>query len=85
MTLAAMWIESHKGWQKALCFPSDSRTSPGPIDGVTKVLLFSRPDVAAVWAGDFRYASILAGHLDVVLSATPKRRERALPHCQRPG
>jgi hypothetical protein len=81
MTLAAMWIETRDpkrpGYGR-LCFASDSRTTPGPIEGVSKVLLFSRPDIAGVWAGDFRYASLLANHLDVALSATARMRDRAV-------
>jgi hypothetical protein len=81
MTLAAMWIETRDPDipdAGRLCFASDSRTSPGPIEGVAKVLLFSRPDIAAVWAGDFRYAALLANHLDVALSATAQMRDRAV-------
>lgn len=81
MTLAAAWIECRDPERPnfgRLCFASDSRTTPGPIEGVTKVLLFSRPDIAAVWAGDFRYAALLSSHLDVALSATAQMRDRAV-------
>jgi hypothetical protein len=40
------------------------------------VLLFWRSDLAAVWAGDFRYAALLASHLDAVLTATEPMRDR---------
>lgn len=88
MTLAAVWVEERAGGNGPLCFASDSRTKPGPIEGVNKVLLFRRPDVAAVWAGDFRYAALLASHLDAVLTATEPMRDRdidisrALGHAQ---
>lgn len=81
MTLAAMWLEARDPSNPdvgRLCFASDSRTTPGPIEGVTKVLLFTRPDIAGVWAGDFRYAALLANHLDVALSATARMRDRAI-------
>jgi hypothetical protein len=76
MTLAAIWIEERTHGNQPLCFASDSRTTPGPVDGVTKVILFGREDVAAVWAGDFRYASILASHLDAVFTASDAMRRR---------
>jgi hypothetical protein len=76
-----MWVECRDPERPnfgRLCFASDSRTTPGPIEGVAKVLLFSRPDIAAVWAGDFRYAALLSNHLDVALSATAQMRDRAV-------
>jgi hypothetical protein len=81
MTLAAMWIEARepRGAETGrLCFASDSRTTPGPIEGVAKVLSFSRPDIAGVWAGDVRYAALLSNHLDIVLSATSDMRDRTI-------
>lgn len=76
MTLAIVWIEERAGGGSALCFASDSRTTPGPIEGVNKVLLFGRSDVAGVWAGDYRYAAIVASHLDAVFTATRAMRDR---------
>src|SRR3954470_11045561 len=76
MTLAAVWIESKAMGNRPLCFASDSRTTPGPIEGVTKVVLFGREDLAGVWAGDFRYASILVNHLDAVCTASDAMRRR---------
>ena len=76
MTLAAIWIESRDGDNQQLCFASDSRTTPGPIEGVTKVVLFGREDLAAAWAGDFRYASIVANHLDAVFTTSEAMRRR---------
>jgi hypothetical protein len=78
MTLAAMWVESRSSEGGTLCFASDSRTRPGPIEGVSKVLLFSRSDIAGVWAGDFRYAALLADHLDIALASTEQMRTRAM-------
>lgn len=75
MTLAAMWIDSSDGGSR-LCFASDSRTTPGPIDGVTKVVLFGRSDVAGVWAGDYRYAALLVSHLDAFFTASEAMRQR---------
>jgi hypothetical protein len=76
MTLAAVWIENKPQGNRPLCFASDSRTTPGPIEGVTKVVLFSREDLAGVWAGDYRYASLLISHLDAVFSASEVMRRR---------
>lgn len=76
MTLAAVWVEGKEVGNQPLCFASDSRTKPGPIDGVTKVLLFGREDIAGVWAGDYRYAALLASHLDAVFTASETMRRR---------
>jgi hypothetical protein len=76
MTLAAAWIESKDNGNRPLCFASDSRTTPGPIEGVTKVVLFGREDLAGVWAGDYRYASMLVSHLDAVFTASDVMRRR---------
>jgi hypothetical protein len=76
MTLAAVWIETRPGGSSPLCFGSDSRTTPGPLEGVTKVVLFGREDLAAVWAGDYRYASLLVSHLDAVFTASDAMRRR---------
>lgn len=76
MTLAAMWIESRGDDGRQLCVASDSRTKPGPIEGVTKVVLFGRPDVAGVWAGDYRYASLLVAHLDAFFTSSEAMRRR---------
>ncbi len=76
MTLAAVWIEHRDKGNQPLCFASDSRTTPGPIDGVTKVMLFGREDVAGVWAGDYRYATMLWAHLDAVFTSTDAMRRR---------
>lgn len=75
MTLAALWLDCSGDGQR-LCIASDSRTTPGPIDGVTKVLLFGREDVAGVWAGDYRYAALLASHLDAVFTGSDAMRSR---------
>jgi hypothetical protein len=63
MTVAAVWIED-KLDASALCLASDSRLSPGPVDGISKVALFARPDIAGVWAGDFAWASLILNKLD---------------------
>ena len=76
MTLAAVWVEARDQGSQPLCFASDSRTTPGPIDGVTKVILFGREDIVGVWAGDFRYAAILMSHLDAVFTASDAMRRR---------
>jgi hypothetical protein len=76
MTLAAIWIETIPGGNWPLCFASDSRTTPGPIDGVTKVVLFAREDLAGVWAGDYRYAYLVVNHLDAVLAESQAMRRR---------
>lgn len=76
VTLAAVWIETRRGSNSPLCFASDSRTTPGPIEGVTKVVLFGREDLAGVWAGDYRYATLLVGHLDAVFTASDAMRRR---------
>src|SRR3954451_22369046 len=76
MTLAAVWIEGKAVGNRPLCFASDSRTTPGPIEGVTKVVLFGREDLAGVWAGDFRYASLVVSHLDAVFTASEVMRRR---------
>lgn len=76
MTLAAVWIETTPGGNGPLCFASDSRTTPGPIDGVTKVSLFGREDLVGVWAGDYRYAMLIMSHLDAVLTASDAMRRR---------
>lgn len=76
MTLAAVWLESRGVGSDALCFASDSRTLPGPVEGVTKVILFGRSDIAAVWAGDYRFATLLINHLDAVFTASDAMRRR---------
>lgn len=76
MTLAAAWIESTPGGNSPLCFASDSRTTPGPIEGVTKVMLFGRDDLAGVWAGDYRYAMLITTYLDAVFTASDAMRRR---------
>jgi hypothetical protein len=76
VTLAAVWVEARGADRDALCFASDSRTTPGPIEGVTKVILFGRSDLAAVWAGDYRYATLLVNHLDAVFTASDAMRRR---------
>ncbi len=76
VTLAAVWVEARGRGRDALCFASDSRTQPGPIEGVTKVILFGRSDIAAVWAGDYRYATLLINHLDAVFTASDAMRRR---------
>jgi hypothetical protein len=76
MTLAAVWIESKAVGNRPLCFASDSRTTPGPIEGVTKVAMFGREDLAGVWAGDYRYAALLVSHLDAVFTASDIMRRR---------
>jgi hypothetical protein len=75
MTLAAVWLEQ-TATAPALCFASDSRTMPGPIEGVAKVTLFGRSDIAAVWAGDFRYAGLVVAHLDAFFNSTDAMRAR---------
>jgi hypothetical protein len=76
VTLAAAWVEARGRDRGALCFASDSRTKPGPIEGVTKVILFDRSDIAAVWAGDYRFATLLVNHLDAVFTASDAMRRR---------
>lgn len=76
LTLAAVWIEDRGSQPGPLCFASDSRTLPGPIEGVAKVHLFQRPDLAAVWAGDYRYAALLLWHLDAFVGSSGVMRER---------
>jgi hypothetical protein len=71
-----MWVEARGRGRDALCLASDSRTLPGPIEGVTKVILFGRSDIAAVWAGDYRYAALLVSHLDAVFTASDAMRRR---------
>jgi hypothetical protein len=43
---------------------------------MTKVHLFRRTDVAAVWAGDFRYAWLALNHLDAIFTASAAMRDR---------
>jgi hypothetical protein len=76
MTLAAVWVEARAQGNSPLCFASDSRTTPGPLEGVTKVVLFGRTDLAGVWAGDYRYAMLLISHLDAVFTASEAMRRR---------
>lgn len=76
MTLAAVWIDRQGADSAQLCFASDSRTTPGPIEGVTKVMLFGRPDIAAVWAGDYRFASLLLAHLDAYFTSYSAMKNR---------
>jgi hypothetical protein len=59
-----------------MSFASDSRTTPGPIDGVSKVVVFRREDIAAVWSGDLRYAAFALSHLDALFSSTDAMRRR---------
>jgi hypothetical protein len=49
--------------------------------------LFGRGDLAGVWAGDYRYASLLVSHLDAVLSASEAmwRRDVAVALALRRG
>jgi cold shock CspA family protein len=82
VTLAAVWIEARGSSSDALCFASDSRTTPGPVEGVTKVILFGRSDIAAVWAGDYRYATLLVNHLDAVFTASDAMRRRDIDLAQ---
>lgn len=77
-----MWVEARGDGRDALCFASDSRTLPGPIEGVTKVVLFGRPDIAAVWAGDYRYATLLLNHLDAIFTASDAMRRRDIDLAQ---
>lgn len=76
MTLAAIWIEERSHGPSPLCFASDSRTTPGPIEGVTKVVLFGREDLAGVWAGDYRFATLLVAQLDALFTASDAMRRR---------
>lgn len=82
VTLAAVWLESRGVGSDALCFASDSRTLPGPVEGVTKVILFGRSDIAAVWAGDYRHATLLINHLDAVFTASDAMRRRDVDLAQ---
>lgn len=82
MTLGAVWIDHQGGEARQLCFASDSRTTRGPIDGVTKVVLFGRSDVAGVWAGDYRYASLVIAHLDAFLTSIEAMRNRDVDVCR---
>jgi hypothetical protein len=73
MTLEAVWIEMRDRGSWPLCFKrfeDDAR----PHRGVTKVILLGREDVAAVWAGDYRYAIILAAHLDALFTSSDAMR-----------
>jgi hypothetical protein len=76
VTLAAVWVEARAEGNSPLCFASDSRTTPGPLEGVTKVVLFGRADLAGVWAGDYRYAMLLISHLDAFFTASEVMRRR---------
>jgi hypothetical protein len=76
MTLAAMWIEAKERGNRPLCAASDSRTTPGPIEGVSKVVLFGRDDLVGVWAGDYRYAYLVVSHLDAIFTAFEAMRRR---------
>jgi hypothetical protein len=82
MSLGAVWIDQQSPNSRQLCFASDSRTSPGPIDGVTKVILFGRTDVAAVWAGDYRYASLILANLDAFFTSSSTIRNRDVDVAQ---
>lgn len=82
MTLAAMWVEARDVGNQLLCFASDSRTKPGPIEGVAKVVLFGRQDIAAVWAGDYRYAALLVNFLDAFFTASDAMRRRDVDVAQ---
>lgn len=82
VTLAAVW-QSQTGAKPQLCFASDSRTTPGPIDGVTKVGVFRRSDLVGVWAGDYRYASLILANLEAFLSShrSMERRDIDVLHA----
>lgn len=82
MTLAAVWVDFRSPQSQQLCFASDSRTMPGPIEGVTKVILFGRPDIAAVWAGDYRFASLIVAHLDAFFTSSAAMTNRDIDIAQ---
>jgi hypothetical protein len=75
MTLAAVWIDDRDD-SSTLCFASDSRITPGPIDGIAKVTFFGRSDLVGVWAGDFAYASLVLNKLSGFLTASENIRSR---------